>query len=181
MKILILGFTKIKYMPYLNLYIDSIDNVENDIHVVAWNRDEKEDIQIDKNIKVHTFEYLMEDEIAKVKKINGFIKYRFFVKKILKEEKFDKIIVLHTLPGLLVLDILLKKFKQNYILDYRDTTFENILIYKKIIGILSKNSYATIVSSAAFKKHIPNKHNISITHNVERNAVKSLVNSNIKL
>ena len=35
MKILILGFSKIKYMPYLNVYLENIDRVKNDVHLAV--------------------------------------------------------------------------------------------------------------------------------------------------
>ena len=43
MKILIVGFAKIKYMPYLNVYLENIDRVKNDVHLVYWNRDMKQE------------------------------------------------------------------------------------------------------------------------------------------
>ena len=32
MKILIIGITKIKYMPYMNFYLDNIDATVNEVH-----------------------------------------------------------------------------------------------------------------------------------------------------
>ena len=39
MKILILGFTKMKFMPYASFYLDKIDYKKNQVEVVYWNRD----------------------------------------------------------------------------------------------------------------------------------------------
>ena len=39
MKILIMGFSKIKYMPYINFYLGNIDVAANDVHLLYWNRD----------------------------------------------------------------------------------------------------------------------------------------------
>lgn len=33
MKILIIGFTKIKYMPYMNFYLDNIDKAKHEVSV----------------------------------------------------------------------------------------------------------------------------------------------------
>ena len=39
MKVLIMGFGKIKFMPYLNIYLENIDREKNDVHLLYWNRD----------------------------------------------------------------------------------------------------------------------------------------------
>ena len=41
MKILIMGFSKIKYMPYMNFYLENINADKNDVHLLYWNRDLK--------------------------------------------------------------------------------------------------------------------------------------------
>lgn len=165
MKILILGFTKIKFMPYLKFYLENILE-NNEIELVYWNRDGKNDIGIDNRIKLHEFMYIQEDEVKKIKKLKAFYKYRKFVKKIIKNKKFDRIIVLHTLPGILLFDILSKKYSQKYILDYRDYTYENIHMYKKLVQKLVLHAKLTLVSSDAYRKILPALDNIYTIHNI---------------
>ena len=43
MRILVLGFSKMKYMPYASFYIDRIDCNINEVEVLYWNRDRKEE------------------------------------------------------------------------------------------------------------------------------------------
>ena len=43
MKILIIGFGKIKFMPYMNFYLDNIDKNANEVHLLYWNRDLREE------------------------------------------------------------------------------------------------------------------------------------------
>jgi len=58
MKVLILGFSKIKYMPYLNFYLGNMSATKNDIHLIYWNRDLKpEDTSFLKGITLHEFNY----------------------------------------------------------------------------------------------------------------------------
>lgn len=166
MKILITGFTKLAYMPYMNFYLKNLISDDNDIHIVYWNRDCKGDIELDENIILHEFKLYQEDEVPKIKKIGSFIKYRKFVRQLVYREKYDKIIILHTLPGVLLFDLLISSYKNKYILDYRDFTFENIKIYKKIISILVKNSTATFISSPGFRKYLPNSDKIYLSHNI---------------
>ena len=75
-------------------------------------------------------------------------------------------IFLHSLSGVLINDFLIKNYKGRYIFDYRDSTFEGFAPFKKIIHRLVKNSYATFVSSDAFRKLLPACENIYTSHNL---------------
>lgn len=156
MKILIMGFSKIKYMPYINFYLENINADENDVHLLYWNRDLKaEDVSALTNIELHEFCCFQSDDVSKLSKIGSFIKYRKFALKILNREQFDLIIVLHSLTGVLISDKLKKKYSGKYIFDYRDSTYEIFAPFKRNIGNLVKHSYATFVSSDAFRRFLP--------------------------
>lgn len=156
MKILIMGFSKIKYMPYINFYLENINAESNDIHILFWNRDmQDENTSSLKGIKLHEFCCKQEDDVAKYTKIVSFIKYRKYAKKIIKKEKFDFIIILHTLPSILLYNVLQKKYKNKFIFDYRDYTYEGFKPFKKAISKIVKSSYATFVSSDAFRIFLP--------------------------
>lgn len=166
-KLLILGFTKLAYMPYMNFYLEALKGEEVEVHVVSWRRDEEPDVPMeDTSITVHEFKCAQLDEVAKIKKISSFLKYRAFVKAVLKKTSFDRIIVLHTLPAVLVADILLAKYRNKFILDYRDYTYEGFLPFKKLIGSLTKASYATFVSSDAFRECLPKLEKVHTSHNL---------------
>lgn len=159
MKILIAGFSKIKYMPYINFYLDNLDKNNNDIHILYWNRDMKsEDLSSYKNYNLHEFRYYQEDDISKILKVKSFIKYKQTLKKIINYEKIDFIIILHSLPGVLINNFLKKKYKNKYIFDYRDLTYEKNYFYKNIIWKLVKNSKYTFVSSDGFRKYLPKEY-----------------------
>ena len=144
MKILIIGFAKLKIMPYLNLYLDNIDREVNKITVLYWNRDlVDEDVSKYKGINLCEFRRFQEDEVAKYKKVKSFIGYRRYAKRFLKE-RFDRVIVLHSLPGILLLDKLINKYSGKYILDYRDSTLEQFGLFRKALGHLIKHSSITI-------------------------------------
>lgn len=169
MKILLMGFSKIKFMPYMKFYLDNIDREKNEIHLLYWNRDLKEESILEyKDLFLHEFRYYQEDTASKLMKVKAFIEYRKYTSKILRTGKFDFVIVLHTFPGALNIDILKKYYKNKYIFDYRDSTYENIGIFKKLVGAVVKFSKATFVSSSAFKRFLPSseKNKIFISHNI---------------
>ena len=168
MKILIIGFGKIKFMPYMNFYLDNIDTKENDVHLLYWNRDLKdEDTSFLKNVTLHEFRCYQEDDVSKLSKVTSFLKYRKFALKVLKED-FDFLYILHSLPGVLIADKVKKGYKNKYIFDYRDSTFEAIPPFKAVVGQLTKNSLATFVSSDAFRVFLPEseKHKTYTSHNL---------------
>lgn len=169
MKILIVGFTKIKYMPYMNFYLENIDTTSNDVHLIYWNRDlQAENISFAKDVTLHEFYCKQNDDAAKYSKISSFIKFRRYAKKIIKRETFDFIIVLHSLPAVLIYDTLCKKYSNRYIFDYRDSTYEGFAPFKAVVGKLVKGARATFVSSDAFRCFLPAECNEKIftSHNM---------------
>ncbi len=177
MKILLIGFTKIGYMPYMNFYLKQLAKSDNEIHLLYWNRDEKEEASLLYNVILHEFKLYQEDEVAKIKKIKSFLKYRKTAKQLLLREKFDFVIVMHSIPGVLLYDVMKKYYSNRYILDYRDVTFERIGLFKKVVHKLVANSAATFVSSNAFRGHLPLQDNIYTTHNI---LLDSLEHRNIR-
>lgn len=166
MKILIVGFAKIKYMPYLNLYLENIDREKNDVHLVYWNRDMKEEnLEKLSGITLHEFSALQDDDAPKLSKLGSFKGFRDYAVSVLKEG-FDFIIILHSLPGVLLSKELVKDYKNRYVFDYRDFTYENFLPYKSVIHTLVNNSYNTFVSSDAFRMYLPESKKIYTSHNI---------------
>lgn len=180
MRILLIGFTKIAYMPYMFFYINQLQKLHCDISLISWDRDGRPDIDPPTGVSTFNFSNYMLDTEPLIKKIPHFIKYRIYTKKIIENNDFDLIIVLHSTPGVLLYDILTRQYKGKYILDYRDFTYENISGYKKIVHKLVNNSVATFVSSKGYLKYLPLKNNIYVSHNLlmhnkdERNARKNL-------
>ncbi|WP_133257564.1 hypothetical protein [Paenibacillus montanisoli] len=178
MKILMIGFTKLAYMPYMNFYLEQLTQSDNEIHLLYWNRDEKDEITLPyKNIILHEFKLYQEDEVSKVRKVKSFIKFRKNAKRLLLNNNFDLVIVMHTVPGVLLNDILFRYYSKRFILDYRDITFEKIGLYKKIVNRLVENSIATFVSSNAFREYLPVVDNIFTSHNI---LIDSLDNRDIR-
>ena len=169
MKILVMGFTKMKYMPYMNFYLQNIDANQHEVHILYWNRDIQDEAtdQFSKYV-LHEFRCYQEDDVSPVYKIKNFIKYRQYAKKVIREEKFDYIFVLHSLPAVLIADVLKRQYTGRYIFDYRDSTYEGFAPFKRIVGQIVGNSVATFVSSDAFRRFLPSQHKNKIytSHNL---------------
>lgn len=180
MKVLLIGFTKIAYMPYMNFYVNKLQELNCDISIIYWDRDGETDIAPPQCAKMFCHYDYMLDNLPLYKKIPHFIKFRNYALKIVKSNEFDLIIILHSTPGVLLYDYLIGKYSGKYILDYRDFTYENFNFYKKIIHRLAIKSVATFVSSKGYLKYLPTSNKIYISHNLllhtmdERNVRKSL-------
>ena len=169
MKILIMGFTKIKYMPYMNFYLNNIDRANHEVHILYWNRDlQSEDLSKYQGCTFHEFKCYQEDDVSKFSKVTSFAKYRKFAKGVLTNGKFDFIFVLHSLTGVLVADVLKKLYRDKYIFDYRDSTYEGFAPFKKVIATIVRCASATFVSSDAFRRFLPEDctKKIYTSHNV---------------
>ncbi|PNT91546.1 hypothetical protein [Clostridium thermosuccinogenes] len=172
MKVLLLGFTKISYMPYMHFYIEQLKKCNSEIHLLYWDRDGKPDSDVPSGITGYKFSSYVEDSFPIKRKIRSFIKYRRFTLRLLKEQNFDLIIILHSTPGIVLFDTLIREYKNKYILDYRDLTYEDKYIYKKMIHTLVNNSIATFVSSNAYRKYLPDAEKIYTSHNLIIDSIK---------
>ena len=162
-------------MPYAHFYLDNIDWEENEVHLAYWNRDEKpEDVSRFEGITLHEFKCFMVNDAPLKEKFQKFKKFRGFCKRLLKGNEFDKLIVLHSLSGLMILDSLLGKFKYKYILDYRDSTYEHNSIFRYLVGKAVKSSHCTFVSSDAFRRFLPasESNKIYTSHNLLEDSLK---------
>lgn len=165
-RVLLLGFGKIAYMPYMNFYLDTIKDENIQFELIYWDRDGKPDADLPSRIsRAYKFEAHLEEQLPFKNKLKYFVKYRKFALNVLKYNSYDKIIILHTTPGLTLLDYLVRKYKGRYLLDFRDVSYENISVYRKLVGILSRNSAMTFVSSDAFRKFLPTEEKIFTIHN----------------
>lgn len=173
MKIVLLGFTKISYMPYMYFYLNKIDKEKNEVHLIYWARDEKADSPLPEGVYGHAFRMNMEDSLSLTKKIPSIIKYRKFATSVMKGLAPDFLIVLHSTTGITILNLLKGRYKNKYIFDYRDVTYEKNSFYRKMVAGIANNSVLTFTSSDGFRKYLPKKKRILTSHNIMTSAVDS--------
>ena len=169
MKILIIGFSKIKYMPYINFCLSAMDRQKSDIHVIYWNRDlADEDVSALSGTTLHEFRKFQPDDAPKLSKLKSFRAFRKYASAVLDKVKPDRIVILHSLPGVLLSDRLTGEYSGRYIFDYRDYTYEGIPPYRQIIHRLVHCSFCTFVSSDGFRKYLPSDcpEKIHTSHNL---------------
>ena len=141
MKIAILGFTKVKYMPYLHFYLDQIDADENEVHLLYWQRDSEPDVPMPQGVIGHAYEYPMSDALPLKKKLPGILGYSRFARKNLKKLQPDLLIALHSTTAVCIYPQLMGKYKGRYIFDFRDVTYEGMASTARQWPILWKNPH----------------------------------------
>lgn len=162
MKIAVIGFNAMIRMPYMRYYKQLLEAHDLVANYYCWDRTEdgktlRKDNVIDIKIKCGE---------GKFAKIFAMLKWRKTILQDLRREKYDKIIVLTTLPGVLLRQYLLKNYKGKYILDVRDFTYDNIKAYQKVVKELCDNSVITFISSPGFRQFLLSD-NLMQIHNID--------------
>lgn len=160
MKVLIIAPNSLRYCPYTFFYIDILKKRNIKFDIVYADRH--------KLNEAYDFQAISFKWDSSKSKINQFWNYRKFLNHIIFEKKYDKVIALTTIIAVLINDILIRKFKNNYIVDVRDFTYENNFLYRIFEKRVIQNSNTTLISSSRFTDFLPKFPYISV-YNVPQN------------
>lgn len=148
MKVAIIAFSNLKFSPYILPYVKVLKGVNAEIELIYPNRsniDEKFDDG--KLISVNW-------NPSKSKVVN-FLSFRNAVIKQLSAVKYDFVIVLTTFPAVLLGGFLGRKYKNRYLVDVRDFTYENNKIFYHLEKKALKNAALRVISADGFKNFLP--------------------------
>lgn len=149
---------------YLTPYIKNYTSVKSDaFDVLYWDRHNLEENN-DLFEHIHRFYCNFDENFGKIKKILLYFKFCQYAKRIIKKFQYEKVIFLQTFPAFLLNRFLRKKMKNCYVVDVRDYTFENNLMYKKIERKLFDSAYQVFISSDGFRNFLP-KNDYILVHN----------------
>lgn len=156
----------LKYCPYINRYIERLENANVDYKVYFWNRSKFEMSLSDRYVY-----YNQASDLAsgKLQKLFDFVRFRRWLIPQLKNNNHEKIVALSTLTGVFLGNFLYKK-KGRYIFDVRDYSYEHIKLFYLIEKKVIENSAFTAISSTGFKAFLP-EHEYVIAHNFNRNDI----------
>lgn len=172
-KVCFISLVNLYLCPYISKYTALI-NCNYDI--IYWNRH-----GIEENINannIYSFNYKMEENASKLKKLIGYLKFRKYAYEIINVNSYNGIIFLQTSAGILLQDILRKKYGKKYIVDIRDYTMENNPIFFSIEKKLIKDSAYCVISSKAYENFLP-PHNYIVVHNdsfIDESIIKNFEN-----
>lgn len=153
----------IKYCPYLSRYTERLRLKNIDYEVLFWNRGGF-DISFKPNY--HYYNRPSSESLNKIIKTVDFLRFRVWIRRRLNLSKPDGLILLSTLTGILLFDVA-RKYKNRYIFDVRDYSYEKISFFKRLETKIINNSCFTAISSKGFTSFLP-EHDYVVAHNFNR-------------
>lgn len=181
MKVCIVGFNVRNIIPYIENYENILKEYGIEYDCIFWDRYSDLPIEIKEN--EYTIHIKCVPGANKLGKIIPMYKYKKIVESIIHKQKYTHLIILTTLPGVLISNLLFDKYKEKYILDIRDYTYEKYSFYKNIVDRLVEESYFTAISSKGFLRFLKNSKKIVPCHNIgvgfkEENLAQDLKSKN---
>ena len=152
------------YAPYVRIYTRILQENNVDYQIISWNRDGKdaqEGLQYEENIHANNGSA----------SFSAYRRYIAFIKKVVIENGFDKLIVFGPQMTCLLSTFLMRKFKGKFLIDYRDLSIEQKPGFRQLFALMTKMSYANVVSSPGFIRCLP-KRNYYLSHNFDVDAVR---------
>lgn len=168
-KIAIILWGNIWYCPFINIYIKVLEEQNVSFDLISWNRDgndEKKGIQ---------YQEKQDLTVNGWKKLFSFYRYSRFINNQVKKNKYEKLIVFNPQAAIFLLPMLLKRFKNNYIFDFRDLSIEQSPIFKIPFRSVLKYSYVNVISSPGFKQFLPKDFEYMLSHNFDIDVVKDSI------
>lgn len=157
--------------PYLQIYTEILNKEKVKYDVISWNRD---GYDIEYGIQ---YEYRLENSQRMVQKIIPFLRYASFVKKVVKKNKYSKLIVFNPQLAIFLSSFLIKNYKGRYVLDYRDLSIEQNPFLRGIYKRTLNYSVGNVISSPWFKKYLPPS-KYYLCHNFDIEKVKQVIEDN---
>lgn len=148
MKVAIIAFNNLKFSPYIFPYVNVLKELNAEIELIYPNRS-----GIDEAFNEGKLISVNWDSMKS--KVFNFISFRNAVIKQLSSVKYDFVIVLTTFPAVLLGGFLAKKYKNRYLVDIRDFTYENNRIYYSLEKKALKNAALRVISAGGFKNFLP--------------------------
>lgn len=151
--------------PYLAKYEKLLQEAGVAYEVVLWNRTPQ------KNNPVIT----SEGNIISINlpcrgsfytRVIKFFLWSVIARKVIRKQKYSALIMLSTVPTVLLGDMLLCKFRQRYLFDIRDYTFEGRKPMRKLVMRLINNSALTAISSKGYMRWLDPSPKIMVNHNI---------------
>jgi hypothetical protein len=176
MKIGVILPGRVDIEPYVRYYTDVFDTLEDlEYEIICWNRDglnpnmynNHKVISIGTNSTVYNYN---------IYKILDYYYFSKMVRKIIFDNKYDKLIIHTIVLAVYLKNILLNEYKDKYILDIRD--YSPIYPFvKRLQSKIISSSYKTVISSPGFLCWLPPSNKYLLSHNVAKSKLVDLLSS----
>lgn len=173
MKIALIVPNNVWFCPYVSIYSKLLDTMSINYDIISWNRTDKEEDAIQ-------FNYIPKSRNPLMLFV-AYVKFASFVKKTVKRNKYDKLIVFTPQSAIFLSTFLKNNYRGKYIFDYRDLSLEQNRMFKSPFLKVLNYSYANVISSPGFKEYLPKGFKYILSHNFDVDVVKASLNNNISV
>lgn len=172
MKIALVTAGNLWFLPFVRIYTKYLGEKGVDFDIISWNRDG--------NDKDEGIQYTRKQDLSAnfLSKFMAFIRYAAFVKKTIRANKYDKLIIFNPQIAIFLTSVL-KDYKGKYIFDYRDLSIDQNRLFSSKFRVVLANSYANIISSPGFRSVLPKDYTYHICHNFDYDQVASAISASI--
>lgn len=161
MKVLLISADNIYLTPYVNMYLKLLEECGIDWNVLYWDKNGNEALEDSRYIRFSVNWH------SKVDKLKGYVAFRKKIKQKMNAGEFDFFIPLHQVADLLIWRTLSKTYRNRYIYDIRDYSYERFAIVRWIEKKLVDGSCLNVISSEGYKNFLP-KGTYEIVHNLPK-------------
>ncbi len=157
--------------PYVNSYRKAFDKLGCAYDVILWDRDGS-DASIPNAYS--SGKANLDNPIVKA---YHYVRYAEFIKKTLRENAYDRLVVSGPHLAILLSGLLRKKYKGRYVIDYRDISIEQHLLLGGVYSKVLEGSYCNVISSPGFKECLPAEFEYLVSHNFDIDAAVGALKS----
>lgn len=158
------------FCPYVDIYANIFKAYDIDYDILYWDRTNTERSAFSYNIPVN-------DNESSIKKFAHYFGYSRHLRKIIRRNKYDRLVIFGSACGIFLYPLLASKYKKRFIFDYRDLSIEQNALFKPIFRKLLTISRYNVISSPGFKKCLPKGFDYVLSHNFNIDLVKQTVNN----
>ena len=150
--------------PYVNTYKSIFERLGCPYDVILWDRDGCDDSA---PVRYSSDKANLANPVVKAW---HYLRYADFIKKRVRENGYDRLVVSGPHLAILLSGILCREYKGRYIIDYRDISVEQHLLLGGIYSKVLAGSFCNVISSPGFKAHLPSGYEYLVSHNFNADA-----------
>lgn len=153
MRVCLISMTNIFLCPYVGKYLSYMSS-DHSIEFVYWDRHGIEE-SIEGVDKVFMYKEILGERTSKYTKLKCFIRFKKYCERILSNNNYDRVIILHNYMAVLMYKFLRNRYNHRYLVDIRDYSFEHNKLFYAIEKKAIYSSGMAVISSRGFTSFLP--------------------------
>ena len=160
--------------PYVNTYRRIFENLGCPYDVILWDRDGSDAAM---PIRYSSGKANLANPLVKAW---HYLRYADFIKKRVRENGYDRLVVSGPHLAILLSGILRGEYKGRYVIDYRDISVEQHLLLGGVYSRVLESSFCNVISSPGFREHLPKEYDYLVSHNFGIDAAVEALKSDVR-